>query len=79
MARSVTFLTAIVALVVLISAASALQFDIMAGYSKCLKEELSKGQIVSGTFKVPAQSTLMMKFWVRSHIFLNFHSVVFTF
>jgi hypothetical protein len=65
MSRAIILLIAATALLCAAQCASALTFDVSVGTAKCFKEEMSKNQLVTGTYQVPTSNVLMMRFWVR--------------
>jgi hypothetical protein len=80
MSRAIILLIAATALLCAAQCASALTFDVSVGTAKCFKEEMSKNQLVTGTYQVPTSNVLMMRFWVRHQqnvkkFFLHFFSV----
>eukprot|EP01122_Echinamoeba_exundans_P014093 TRINITY_DN6316_c0_g1_i2.p2 TRINITY_DN6316_c0_g1~~TRINITY_DN6316_c0_g1_i2.p2 ORF type:complete len:215 (+),score=64.50 TRINITY_DN6316_c0_g1_i2:51-695(+) len=65
MSRAVVLFIAATAILCAAQSASALTFDVSVGTAKCFKEEMSKNQLVTGTYQVPTSNVLMMRFWVE--------------
>lgn len=73
MARSAVL--AGLALLALIHASAAISFDVQTGHVKCFKEEMSKKQLVTGTYEIANSHTMAMRFWVRlSELVTKLHS-----